>query len=90
MSIHRLINALQELEAAQQDAWATVIRATNDLVRNIAEESITPELMLELEKLIDAPALRTAWMYSRIESAIKSKRGTAQSIRRILGYDPQD
>ena len=87
---HKLINALNELETVQQDAWKEVIRATNDLVRAIQDdqENIDQELLVELEKRVDAPALKTAWIYGRLEHAVASRRGTADRIRTILGYKP--
>jgi len=84
----KLMEALRELEEVQEAAWKKVVRATNDLAFAIqrGEEIPIPALMLELEKLIDAPALKTAWVYSRLEYATGSKRDTAGRIRRILGY----
>lgn len=84
----RLMEALREMESAQEAAWKLVIRATNDLAFAIqrGEEIPVPDLMLELEKLMDAPALKTAWIYSRLEHATGSKRDNAGRIRRILGY----
>ena len=84
---HRLIRSLRKLEEVQQAAWYQVIRATNDLAHAVEEgQDMSPDLMLEIEKLMDAPALQTAWMYSRLEHAMESRRGTADKLRNILGY----
>ena len=84
----RLIEALREMESVKESAWMRVIRATNDLVHAIQrrEEYLNPQLMLELEKLMDAPALKTAWIYQRLEYAVGSKRNTAGRIHNALGY----
>lgn len=84
----KLMEALRELEEVQESTWKQVIRATNDLAFAIqqGEEIPIPVLMLELEKLIDAPALKTAWIYSRLEYATGSIRDTAGKIRKTLGY----
>ena len=84
----KLVESLRELDSVQQDAWKVVIRATNDLVSAIRseEEHVNPDLTRDLEGLVDAPALRTAWIYSRLEDAIGSRRDTSSRIHTALGY----
>lgn len=82
-----LFHALDAMEATEN--WQAVVDATNALVEGIqaGEDYYDSGFPPELERSIDVGALRTAWIYDRLESAA-SRKGlkTRVKIRRALGY----
>ena len=85
----RFLDTLKSLEASLDMAWGNVVTATNELrdaiesgeETGIDSNSFPPDIL----RAMDTPALRTGWIYSRLEG-VSDHRDTQCKIRRALGY----
>ena len=86
----KLMDAIESMEAASMKHWQAVVDAVNDLAQGIqeGEDYYDAGFPPELERRFGDGALRTAWIYDRLEKAAGGKRrlSTRIKIRRALGY----
>ena len=81
--------ALTAFNTNMEKQWKNLYEATNELAEAIEteQEYYDASFPPELERAIDEPALKTAWIYSRLESASRTRTNTQKKIRKALGYN---
>lgn len=87
----RLMVALCRADDAISRVWPQIVEATNDLATGIeaGEDFYSSSFPPELLRAMDDMALKTAWIYHRVESASDGRLNTYGKIRRALGYNTE-
>ena len=81
-------SAIEALNDTTNTEWGGVVDAVNELCVAIenGEAYYDAGFPPELKRAFDHGANLTAWIYTRLESAAKSKRRTGTKIRKAMGY----
>jgi len=84
-----LHDALLEFNDAMQTKWANVVEVVNQMCVDIENQTESYDSCFppDLERMMDNGAMKTAWIYGRLECAGKSRRDTRTKIRKAMGYN---
>ena len=84
-----LYEALRDMNEAIDAQWAKVVKVTNEMVQAIEDktEHYDASFPPDLGRMMDDAALKTAWVYGRLESVSQCNGSNTRSkIRKALGY----